>query len=58
VIGAFEMTEKSHEALAALRLYVEADRSAKERIGRELRLYLPLAQADPQFRYRPGCIIA
>jgi tetratricopeptide (TPR) repeat protein len=57
VIGAFEVTEKHQEALAALRLYVEADRSAKEQIGKELRLYLPLAQADPGFKYRPGCII-
>jgi len=57
VIGAFEVTEKRHEALAALRLYVEAERSAKERIAKELRLYLPLAATDPEFKYRPGCMI-
>lgn len=57
VIGAFEVTEKRHEALAALRLYVEAERSAKERIAKELRLYLPLAATDPELKYRPGCMI-
>ena len=57
VIGAFEATEKRHEALAALRLYLEAERSAQERIARELRLYLPLAATDPEFKYRPGCMI-
>lgn len=57
VIGAFEVTEKTHEALAALRLYVEAERSAKEQIAKELRLYLPLAATDPELEYRPGCMI-
>jgi len=57
VIGAFEVTEKHQEALAALRLYVEAEESAKREIGRELRLFLPLANSDPSFEYRPGCMI-
>lgn len=58
IIGAFEVTKSHQEALAALRLYVEAEKSARRQVGRELRLFLPMAEMDPSFKYTPGCMIA
>lgn len=57
IVHAFEITERHQEALAALRLYIEADASARRQLGRELQLYLPLAKTDPSFKFAPGCMI-